>query len=73
MWRRFNPEKMPKSGQVLVTDDEADDGTPAYGDMDLICLPVNSDGRTLSQLSGNYVRANHWKWWRPAPEKKFEK
>lgn len=66
-WRPFDPETMPKSGQCLVTDEDAADGSGMYGDIDLICLPVNSDGRTLSQITGNYARAGVWKYWRPAP------
>lgn len=72
MWRKFDPATMPRSGQVLVTDADAEDGD-GYGDMDLICLPVLEDGRTLSQTSGNYARAGVWKWWMPAPPKLFEK
>jgi hypothetical protein len=72
MWRKFDLHTMPTSGQVLVTDADAEDGEP-YGDMDLICLPITGDGRTLSQITGNYSRKDAWTWWMPAPSKLFEK
>lgn len=75
MWKRFDPSTMPTSGQVLVTSDDLDgaDCDHRYCDIELICLPVLDDGRTLNQNSGNYNRANTWKWWMPVPPREFER
>lgn len=71
MWRPI--ETLPRSGQVLVTDDdlptEPGDG---YGCIDLAVCPMLADGRLLSQNSGNYTRAGIWKWWMPVPPRDFE-
>lgn len=73
MWRPIST--LPKSGQALVTsDDPSDDdvsGNGGYGDIELVICPMLADGRILNQNTGNYSRAGSWKWWTPAPERKF--
>lgn len=63
-WRPIST--LPRSGQVLVTDDdlESPDG---YGTIELVVCPMLEDGRLLNQNSGNYSRPGTWKWWHPVP------
>ena len=62
---------LPPSGQVLVTDDDLDDGDPGYGTIELCNCPMLKDGKLLNQNSGNYNRAGTWKWWRQVPPRTF--
>lgn len=64
---------LPRHGQVLVTDDDPDDGgDDGYGTIELVVCPMLEDGRLLNQNSGNYSRAGTWKWWRPIPTRVFD-
>lgn len=64
---------LPKSGQVLVTDDDPNDPEDGrYGCIELVNCPMLDDGRILNQNSANYSRPGTWKWWRPVPSRKFQ-
>ncbi len=63
-------ETLPPTGQVLVTDDDPDDGD-SYGTIELCRCPMLPDGRLLNQNSGNFSRPHVWKWWRPTPPRRF--
>jgi hypothetical protein len=66
-WRPIAGSVLPRTGQILVTDADAADGSGQYGDLGLLNMPVTDDGRAMNQLSANYTRLSEWTYWMPAP------